>query len=196
MRIGDWSADVLSSELGAPNWVVRWVGLGLSGGLLMALAPDVVANAQASPVAWKGEIERSERIDSRGLLGWAYCAVLSLDVAPVRGEILWERLKPRSRDPSLRDQRRPPSSPPPIFIRSPMPNCPSPSWSSTAPSRPPPGPPCWRMSCCSWPRMPLRASGFAPAAWPPLPWNLRLPRSATPLKSDKPPVGKEWDRTG
>src|SRR3546814_17473290 len=35
----------------------------------MALAPDVVANAQASPVAWKGEIERSERIDSCGLLG-------------------------------------------------------------------------------------------------------------------------------
>src|SRR3546814_9766298 len=40
---------------GAPNWVVRWVGLGLSDGLLMALAPDVVANAQASPIAWKGE---------------------------------------------------------------------------------------------------------------------------------------------
>src|SRR3546814_5470898 len=48
---------------GAPNWVVRWVGLGLSDGLLMALAPDVVANAQASPIAWKGEIERRERID-------------------------------------------------------------------------------------------------------------------------------------
>src|SRR3546814_3751410 len=70
---------------GAPNWVVRWVGLGLSDGLLMALAPDVVANAQASQIAWKGEIERRERIDSRGLLGWAYCAVLSLDVAPGLG---------------------------------------------------------------------------------------------------------------
>src|SRR3546814_2827198 len=57
------------SGTGAPNWVVRWVGLGLSDGLLMALAPDVVANAQPCPVAWKGEIERSERNDSCGVLG-------------------------------------------------------------------------------------------------------------------------------
>src|SRR3546814_17188518 len=57
---------------GEPNWVGRWVGVGLSEGLLMALAPYVVANGPASPVAWKGEIDRSERIESGGALGGGY----------------------------------------------------------------------------------------------------------------------------